>query len=311
MASIIRTATGDLEVVDPCLTLVHEHVYCDFAAATGDDDLNFTDSEAIALDLADARQQGVEILVEVSTYDMRSAPERIVALCGAARLSAVKSTGWFRSPWLDAMVANRDDAELAGRLVEDICGGFSGTEIRAGVIGEVGITGTTPTAAEARALDAAAEAAVSTGVGVIAHTDDWANACAVLEELVQRRVPPGRIMLGHARVDDPFAGQKELLEAGVTLAFDQLGHPARDAAAAVAQRIHELVCRDSRWGIALSADLGRRSRLRSAGGSGYVSGVRRVLDLLTGAGVDERTRASVAGGAATRFLSFEPVGQGR
>jgi len=302
--AIIRTMTGDIEPAQLGLTLVHEHVYCDFAAATGDRDLEFTDEEAIAADLAEAREHEVEALVEVSTYDMHAAPERVAALCGAARLMVVKSTGWFRSPWLDELVSDRSRAELAQRLVDDIRHGFTGTRMRAGVIGEVGISGARPTSAEAKALDAAAEAAVSTGVGIVAHTDDWGNACAVLDHLTRRRVPAERIMLGHARVADPVSGQQELVEAGITLAFDQLGHPERDAVPAVAARIEELARRGCDKNIALSADLGRRSRLRSAGGSGYAGAVRRLLDLLLRAGLDDGARASLAGGAAARFLAF-------
>jgi phosphotriesterase-related protein len=301
---VVRTLRGDVPTEEIGFTLAHEHVYCDFSAVTGDSDLAFTDEAAIGSELATARAQGAETLVEVSTYDMGATPERVAALCQAAGLQAVKSTGWFRSPFLDPLVAGRPADALAARLIEDIRDGFNGTGLRAGVIGEVGMAESRPTAAEQSALEAAAVAATETGVGIVAHSDDWANAVALVGELSRRGVRHERIMLAHARCADPISGQQEFVQAGVTLAFDQLGHPERDGAGAVAERIEELIARGCGASLAISADVGRRSRLLAAGGSGYMETVRRLLDLLAERGVPEAVRDALHGGAAARFLAF-------
>jgi predicted metal-dependent phosphotriesterase family hydrolase len=304
--SVIRTLDGDLEPTRIGFTLGHEHVYSDFAVASGDPDLDFTDEAAIARELAAARADGAEALVEMSTYDMGCSPTRVAELCAAADLVGVKSTGWFRSPFLDVFIEDKDPDALVERLVDDIQHGFKGCAFRAGLIGEVGMRNDSPSRAERVALDAAAAAAVETGVGIAAHTDNWANACSVLGYLTECGVRHDRIMLAHARCADPLEGQRELLRAGVTLAFDQLGHLERDPVALVADRLAQLVEAGFASRLVVSADVGRRSRLLSAGGSGYISGVRSLLRELDARSLDPGAVHGLTHDAIGRFLAFDP-----
>ena len=300
----IRTLSGDAAPSGLGFTLVHEHAYFDFAAVTGDAELSFVDEPAILTDLSEAKRLGADALVEVSTHDMGAAPQRVADLCRAAGLQVVKSTGWFRSPSVDAFVVASSPDELATRLIDDIRVGFAGTTLRAGVIGEVGLSRSTPTRAESAALDATAAAAVATGAGVVAHSDDWDNACAILDELTSRGVDRERIMLAHCRTADPAGGLQELAESGVTLAFDQLGHRGRDSIVSVAERIVELFSRGCGTHLTVSADVGRTSRLRSAGGSGYISGVRALLAELAARGIDETALDGLTRSTPGRFLAF-------
>jgi phosphotriesterase-related protein len=304
---VVRALDRDLEPGSLGFTLAHEHVYADFAAASGDADLDFTDEPAIAHELIAARNGGVKTLVEMTTYDMGCSPRRVAALCSEAGIAAVKSTGWFRSPFLDQLVRGRDADALTDRLVEDIDHGFASTALRAGVIGEIGLQGNEPTRAERIAATAAAAAAAATGVGVVAHTDDWRNAQAVVTALRTLGVRDDRMMLAHARAADPLEGQRELLEAGATLAFDQAGHPNKEPVAVVADRITQLV--EDGWAkrVVLSSDVGRRSRCSRAGGSGYIAGVRSLLEVLASRGLDSSTTRALTHTAVASFLAFEPT----
>jgi phosphotriesterase-related protein len=308
---VIRTLDGDFEPGRIGFTLAHEHVYSDFALASKDPDLDFTDEAAIARELAAARADGAEALVEMSTYDMGCSPRRVAELCAAADLVGVKSTGWFRSPFLDVFVEDKDPDALAERLVEDIRHGFEGCAFRAGLIGEVGMRNGAPSRAERVALDAAAAAAVETGVGIAAHTDSWANACSVFGYLTECGVNRDRIMLAHARCADPLEGQYELLREGVTLAFDQLGHPERDPVARVADRVARLVEAGFASRLVVSADVGRRSRLLSTGGSGYISGVRSLLRDLDARSLGPVVIHQLTHAAIGRFLAFDPAEEAR
>jgi phosphotriesterase-related protein len=306
--AVVRTLTADVRPEDIGFTLSHEHVFCDFAAATGDPDLSMTDSEAVLADLRQARSRGVEMLLEVSTYDMAAAVELTDRLCRAAAIRVVKSTGWYRSPALDPIVESHSAQELAERAIADIRTGFSQSNLRAGVIGEIAITGTMPTRAEQKALDASASAAVATGVGVVAHSDDWANACTIIGELTRRGVDPRRIMLAHCRRLDPLEGLRELAQSGMTLAFDQLGHPKRDPVEDVAQRVAELFSSGCGPQLVVSADVGRRSRLRFLGGSGYIAGVIDLFSALQARGLGEKEIDSMTRVAPGRFLAFADPG---
>jgi len=301
---LVRALNRDILPTDVGFTLSHEHVYCDFAEATGDPDLRFTDESAILADLREAQTRGVQMLVELSTYDMGGSPIRVAQMCETTGLLVVKGTGWYRSPSLDAFIGGVEAQALAARAIADISDGFAGTELRAGVLGEIGITGSKPTPAESVALDATASAAIATGVGVVAHTDDWLNARSVIDELTRRGVMRPRIMMSHCRRQDPLTGLLELADAGMTLSFDQLGHPKRDPVSAVAERICELVSHGFGSQLVVSADVGRSSRLRGVGGSGYVEGVHRLLAALKAMGLSQDLLDGMTTTGPARFLAF-------
>jgi phosphotriesterase-related protein len=239
----------------------------------------------------------------VTAEDMGSDVERTAELARRAGVRAVKSTGWFRSPSADRLVGERPAAELAARLVDDLTGGFPGSGHRAGCLGEVGVSGERPTPVEQRVLDATAEASRQTGAGIVLHTDDARNARALVGALLARGAGPERLQVGHARVADPIDWQAELLERGCVVAFDQVGHPRRDAVAAVAERVVELLGRGKGERIALSADVGRRSRLTAFGGGGYLGGLSALTARLTELGVPRPTIAELTGGTAAAFLA--------
>lgn len=299
--------TGDIEASDATFILAHEHVYCD-VAASGDPDLAFTATDRVAKDLSEARQDGVTLLVELSTYDMGGDPLLTETICTAAGLRVVKGTGWCKSPWLDPLIAGQTTEALTTRLITDLREGFDKTAISAGVIGEIGISGETPTPSERRSFDAAAAACLATGAGIVAHTDSWENAILIVEELTARNVPSSRTMLAHCRCADPIADQLAATQAGITLAFDQLGHPKRDRVPAVAERIAALIDEGASGWIAVSADVGRRSRLRSQGGSGYIRPVRQLLTELAALGVDRASVRDLISAAPARFLSWSAPG---
>ena len=306
--AVVRTLAGDVRPEELGFTLSHEHVFCDFAATSGDPDLCLTDEVSVLSDLEEARLGGVDTLVEVSTYDMGAAPDKTARLCAKTGLQVVKSTGWYRSPALDPLVETTTAKVMTERAIADIRIGFASSTLRAGVIGELAISGTSPTRAEQAALDASAAAALATGVGVVAHSDDWPNACAIIEQLDARGVDRRRIMLAHCRNLDPLQGLVELAMSGSMLAFDQLGHPGRDPIPLVAERIGELVALGCAPQLVVSADMGRRSRLRSSGGSGYIAGVGALLAALEAQGVEKVEIDSLTRSAPSRFLAFSDPG---
>jgi phosphotriesterase-related protein len=299
MAAWIQTVDGPVPADLAGTVLAHEHLWAAFGAASGDPDLELTCDAEIMADLAEAAGAGVRTVVDVTTADMGANAERTAVLARAAGIQAVKSTGWFRSPTVDPAVDGRSAAEIADRLIEDVLDGT------AGCLGEVGLTATAPTPAEEQVLDATAMAARATGVGVMLHTDDARNGEALVEALLDRGVPAGRLLVGHARSADPLEWHVALLERGCVLGFDQNGHPQRDPVGRVAARVHCLLERVAPARIVLSSDVGRRSRLRAFGGSGYASGPLAVLDALRSAGVADTLLDGLRGRTAAAFLAID------
>jgi len=299
---LITTLFEHVPEEDLGFTLAHEHLACAFSSS-GDPDLQFTDIDAVLVDLEQAVGAGVQALVEMSTYDMRPRLDLIRRLARETGVRVVKSTGWRKSPAIEAEVAGRTCDELAERLVEDLTGGFK-TGGRAGLIGEIGMSGPRGTRAERTVLAAVAVAAVETGAAVSLHTEGMPNAVAMVEQLVNDGIEPARILVGHVRAGDALLEQRELAQAGVLLGFDQLGHPRYDPAQAVARRILRLAEDGLADRIVLSADVGRLSRLTAYGGSGYISGVRDVCSVLIAEEGGKQMIGQLTGGNIARLLAL-------
>ena len=302
--TMVRTLDGDHSPSSFGTILTHEHVYADFGTISGDDDLNFTDIDGVSHDLAILANEGVNTIVEVSTYDMGNSVITTARICRAQGIRVIKSTGWFRSPYADKIIRDISVKELTDRLITDIEEGFGGTALRAGVIGEVGIQGERCTAVEQRVLSAAVDASLQTGAGVITHTDTWPNAALVVRTLLTLGLPADRIIAGHLRCADPVGGQTDMALMGVTLGFDQVGHPERDGIEGVSARIETLVESGVGNRIVISADQGRRSRLTKNGGTGYAHGITELLLALQRGGLNGTALSEISGSNAAEFLAL-------
>src|SRR5262249_47772782 len=147
--------------------------------------------------------------VEVSTYDMQPRLDLIRAIARRTGIRVVKSTGWRISPAMDAVVADSAPEELAGRLIDDLTTGFESGG-RAGLIGEIGMSGRDGTARERTVLTAVALAAAETNAAVSLHTEGSANASAIVDILAGEGVAPDRVLAGHARAGDSLLDQCRL-----------------------------------------------------------------------------------------------------
>ena len=78
----------------------------------------------------------------------------------------------------------------------------------------------------------------------------------------------------------------------------------RDPVSAVAERICELVSHGFGSQLVVSADVGRSSRLRGVGGSGYVEGVHRLLAALKAMGLSQDLLDGMTTTGPARFLAF-------
>ena len=97
-------------------------------------------------------------LVDVTPRNVGRRPELLREVAARTGLHVVMSTGWYREPWYEPVVARSSVDECAALLVEEIRSGVPGTDIRAGIIGEMGTDDAWLTPIEERGFRAAARA---------------------------------------------------------------------------------------------------------------------------------------------------------
>jgi phosphotriesterase-related protein len=260
------------------------------------DNYRFTDATAAIEALAPFVAAGGRTIVELTPPSLGRDPEHVRTIATTAGIHVVQGTGQYLGPTHERWVADASDAELVGRLVADAATGLDGTDIRAGIYGEIG-TSDPVRPDERRVLRATAGAARETGLAISVHLHPWGHeGSTVLDELMHAGADAERVILGHVTtaIDQPDILQA-LADRGAVLGFDLFGFdhsllgpgrwPPSDHDAARA--ILALVDAGHAERIVLGQDVGVRTRLRRWGGWGYAHLLEHVVPLLRSLGLGD------------------------
>jgi phosphotriesterase-related protein len=209
--------------------------------------------------------------------------------------------------------------DLAERIVRDVTvgvhDGLRQTDIRAGVIGEIGINGNPLITNERKAMRAAARASLRTGAPVLIHLGGVGREPhEMLDIVADEGVDLGMVIQGHS---DFIAGGElilELLSRGVTVAFDILGSEIESSnlsrTFAVAADIPRLLAAGYGAQIVLAHDLCFKFLLKAYGGTGYTFIHDVFLPRLRSLGVTEPQIDALMVGNPARAFTFREPGDG-
>lgn len=138
-------------------------------------------------------------------------------------LNVVAACGYYTADAHPARVAAMSSEELAEEMISELTQGIDGTDIKAGIIGEIG-TSHELHDDEIKALKASAIAHVKTGAPVMVHLCPWVqHGMRVVDILTQGGVSPEHICLCHTDVLLNLQDMRNLLDRGVYLEFDNFG----------------------------------------------------------------------------------------
>ncbi len=177
---VVRTVRGDVaaEAIGP--VMFHEHVLFDIVppGATGDRDAEITPQNRWQINYrsnetpANAHQQDVAVaaaelgafavdggslIVDQSIAGLARDPEGLRAASEASGVHVVAAAGTYTAPYLPAETLAASAEALADLFTAEVTAGLDGTDVRAGLIGEIGCSWPMEPV-EARALEAAAGA---------------------------------------------------------------------------------------------------------------------------------------------------------
>jgi phosphotriesterase-related protein len=307
--TFVPTATGVKDARHLGVTLAHEHLFINLMRERRGDGL-LNDPALMAEELSVYSAQGGHTVWDLTTAELTpgstadsnprfaaSAPgetralENVLAvsrLSETTGVSVVLGTGHYRDPFLDRDLIDRATVEqLSEGIVRDLVEGFPGTDVRAGIIGEVGADQWFVSATEERSFRAAARACVTTNAPLYTHAARWPVGHAQLDILFAEGVDPARIVIGHTdTVPDPGYA-RSLADRGVYVGFDTINSSAPSA---VEPRIREIVALvRAGFGdrILLGHDVCLSSQLRASGGNGFGFILGGLREKLFEAGISE------------------------
>jgi phosphotriesterase-related protein len=325
------TVSGPIDVTDLGLTLPHEHVLFDsrmfHTAAEPEDpwkaelsqrpvsldsvaelrrdpmisrDNLFLDDEDVSIrELAMFRGAGGSTIVDASSIGLRHDVEAIRRISERSGVNIVVATGYYQAFTHPPYVATQTVEELSRGMIAELNDGIDGTGIRAGIIGEVGVSEGGMHPDELKVLRATALASVETGAPITIHNAIPAErqGFRVLNVLRETGADLTRVVMGHMTQSVPDVYyHRALADTGAVLEFDRFGSEfyndswggknyceQRDVE--VVNEIAELVRLGYSDRILLSHDIGFKVQLSSYGGLGYAHIPRRVVRYLTNLGV--------------------------
>ncbi|WP_248704766.1 phosphotriesterase [Curtobacterium sp. MWU13-2055] len=252
---------------------------------------------AVATEVAAFAAVGGSMIVDVTgSAAIGRDPDALAAMARESGVAIVMATG----PYLEAAqgdhAADTVDA-VAAEMIHDLTIGVGNGSVRAGLIGEVGVSPAF-TASERNGLIAAAEAhRVRPEVALMVHLPGWLRrGHEVLDVLEQSGVPADRIVLAHMDPSGHDADyQRSLADRGVWLEFDMIGmgitFPGEGRApdpSETATAIAALVRDGHTSQILLSHDLFLKQMWTQHGGEGLTFVPSRFRDYLREHAIDDR-----------------------
>lgn len=353
----VVTVEGGIDPDELGSTLVHEHTFTDFARAWFDepesaykrklayepvslenqwyidqnhfrheDNLRLDSFEEAVEEYAAYYRAGGDTVVDVTPKGVGPDPNRVRGVARETGLQFVHGTAYYvRSAHPDRL----DDATveaLESEFVSDVREGIDDTDVRAGLIGEIGTSGHLHDVEET-VLRAGARAARRTGAplsihppGRTAHSQRnrtyprsrW--ALEILDIVEEEGLPPERVAICHmdGTLYEDLEYQFELAERGAYLEYDLWGTEKylerwNDGYPSDAWRVDavgELIERGHADRLLFSHDIGSKSKRRAHGGHGYAHVLESVLPRLEANGVDRETLDRIMVENPREWLAF-------
>jgi len=304
----VMTVRGPIAAEDLGFTMSHEHLFVDFFSYQGSYDDIIDEESVITAELKHYLVAGGKSLVDCTNIGLKRNPlglRRIAQVTGA---NIVMGSGWYRERVYPSYVQELNPNQLADIIVRDLVEGAQGTDVKAGMIGEIGTERDFISPAQERVFRASARAQKRSGVSIWTHTTYFGSlALEQIALLKEEGVPSERIVISH--LGDRFEHEflRPIAEQGVFMSIDNIGYcgsgyPEDEVRA---QNILFLVHEGYIGQVMMSMDIGAKKFLLSYGGHGFAHLIQNFLPRLRKMGVSEEHIHTMTVANPARALAVE------
>jgi len=339
MSDTVWTVCGPVESADLGITLMHEHLFVDWRGAwpkekrKGRGDLRqrsvsidllgelrvdpYASADNQVLDNLETCIKGIErfkdfggqTIVDPTGIWPGRRPEWQKEVAQRVGVNIIAATGFYLGPTHPTIVTKGSVDEIAELFVNEVLEGIQNTGVKAGIIGEIGIS-TEFTKGEEKVLRAAARAQRIARVPLMVHLPSKGRYGGRVLDIVEEEGGNIRAtVLCHLNWEvEDVRYQIELIERGAMIEFDMLGmtfYYPEDGEQAPCDRenvraVEWLIKYGYRDNLLFASDVFVKIMLREYGGNGYEYVLRHFVPRLRERGVDEEDinhilRENVAG----------------
>ncbi|GAA2411849.1 phosphotriesterase-related protein [Actinomadura vinacea] len=335
----VTTVLGSIDTTRLGHTQPHEHLFCDLRGylrpehrqghpiglanyyrsrvdRDNAEDMVLDDVEAVADALEDYHRAGGGSIVDATPRGLGRSPETLLRIARRSRVNIIMGCGYYTQPFHPGSVHHDTEEDITNGIVADLVDGVDvgGTTVRAGIIGEIGMSSPTHPDEE-KVLRAAARAQRLTGAALLIHPGRSPEA--PLQHLGTVAAAGGdieRVVMSHIdRTLFDLDAMLAVADTGCVLEFDLFGsetsyypqNPDVDLPND-GHRVHyirELVDRGYGSQVAISEDVCRKTQLKPYGGEGYEHILRRVKPLMRVRGIRETDIEQITERTPARLLN--------
>lgn len=250
-------------------TYVHEHLHIDLSGFKNNLDCRLDQYDLICQEMKDLRALGVRNIIEMTNRYMGRDPQFMLDIMRDTGMNVVACTGYYQDAFFPEHVATRSVEQLAQEMIDEILIGIDGSELKAGIIAEIGSSEGVITPLEEKVFIAAARAHNETGRPVSTHTSFSTMGLEQLALLKAQGVSLSRVVVGHCDLKDNLDNILHMIDLGAYVQFDTIGKNSYYPDEKRIGMLHALRDRGLLNRVMLSMDITRRSHLKANGGNGY------------------------------------------
>jgi len=358
-AGAIVTVRGPIEPSELGTTMAHEHVFIDMVRGWFEEldkpqerkfsrepiqlenfghvrrhplankhNMRLESMDEAIEELRKYRLAGGDAVVDVTPKNVGADPDRIRKIARATDIRFVHGTAYYTRVSHPAHVDESSGDGLEAEFVSDVREGIDDTDVRAGQIGEIGLSGTIHPQEE-KVLRAGARAARRTGASLNIHPPLFGPepspqaALEALDIIEAEGLDMERVVVSHMDQDHramhDLSDHVEIAERGAYLEFDEwdawdMYMPEKDHAypsdATRVDAVVELVERGHGSRLLLGHDICTKMQLTEYGGQGYAYIPEHVVPWLRARGLSEETIGRLLVENPQRALTFAEPEQG-
>ena len=337
----IQTVCGLIEPQALGPTVMHEHILWDVtrpevrAACGAEDEAAITletvweinrrsildygnqhnhDHEVALAELVRLRESGGSAVVDLSNFGLAPDPAGLRRLSEASGVFIVQGAGYYVDEYIPEEHKRRSVDELAAEMIAQVDEGCWGTDVCAGIIGEIGCMWPLRDF-ERKTLQAAAIAQQETGAAINVHPGRHADALPEILEIVAGAGGDlTRLVMSH--IDRTLFSTDEVLrlaESGCVVEYDFFGIETSYYWFADSDLptdymrlgyIRALIDRGHAEQIVVSQDICTKTRLVTWGGHGYGHILRNVVPLMRRKGFTDEEIDTILVATPRRLLTF-------
>jgi phosphotriesterase-related protein len=295
--TLIQSVAGAIDIHQMGIVMMHEHL-----SATISPQQIVDDMPALEGELHDLHDFGCRTVVEVTNIGMGRNVHKLRQLAEKSGMNIIASTGFYVERHYPDWVAEKSIEYLSELMVTELEQGIDGTDIRAGVIGEIGSSKDCIKPNEEKVFRSAARAHLQTGRPISTHTSLGTMPLAQADLLEEEGVNLQYVVIGHLDLTDSYETLLAVARRGAFVQFDTFGKNAYQSDDIRIERLMKLVEAGYCDSIMVSVDISRNEYMKVHGGYGYDHFLRVILPELKKRGLDDACIHKILEDNPRRFL---------